>query len=52
LERTRSKKEIPNILKTLSKLRGDADLLAKNLDMLSLTLASESCSLMDGPIDP
>ena len=51
LERIRRKKEIPNILKTLGKLRGDADLLNKNLELLSLTLASESCMKMDGPID-
>lgn len=43
LERIRRKKEIPNLLATLGKLRGDADLLTKNLELLSLTLASESC---------
>ena len=47
LERTRQKKELPNILKTLGKLRGDKDLLNKNLGMLSLVLASESCNLTD-----
>ena len=51
LERIRQKKEIPNILSTLHKLKGDKDLLTKNLEMLSLTLASESCSKVDGPID-
>jgi hypothetical protein len=51
LERIRKKKEIPNIVKTLDRLKGDADLLTKNLEMLSLTLASESCHKMDGPID-
>ena len=52
LERIRQKKEIPNILITLGKLRGDADLLTKTMDMLSLTLASESCHKMDGNVDP
>jgi len=47
LERTRQKKELPNILKTLGKLRGDKDLLNKNLGMLSLVLASESCNMTD-----
>ena len=34
-------------MKTLGKLRGDKDLLNKNLGMLSLVLASESCNLTD-----
>lgn len=51
LERILRKKEIPNLLKTLGKLRGDADLLTRNLELLSLTLASESCSRTDGPLD-
>lgn len=44
LERTRQKKKIPNILKTFEKLRGDKDLLNRTMELLTLVLASESCS--------
>lgn len=43
LERTRERKKIVNILRALHKLRGDKNLLARTMDMLSLVLASESC---------
>ena len=44
LERTRKMKQIPNILRTFDKLKGDKDLLNRTMEILTLVLASESCS--------
>ena len=46
LERTREKKKISVIIKTLNKLKGDGELLNRTMDLLSLVLASESCGLV------
>lgn len=47
LERTKEKKKIPNILRTLAKLRGDAELLNRTMHLLSLVLATESCGIAE-----
>lgn len=43
LQRTQQKKRIPNIIRTLQKLKGDKDLLNRTMDLLTLVLATESC---------
>ena len=48
LERTVEKKKIPNIVRTLRKLRGDSELLNKTMMLLSYVLASETTGIIDG----
>jgi hypothetical protein len=48
LQRTIEKKKIPNIVRTLRKLRGDGALLNRTMTLLSYVLASESTGIVDG----
>ena len=48
LERQKEKKKIPNIIRTLGKLRKNKDLLNNTMNVLCLVLASESCNKTEG----